>query len=108
MRRCANRRLARCPSGTSPTSTPASTIRRSGADLDRADAESVAFEEAYKGKLDELARGPDAGAALGEAVRLYEALDDLMGGSVPMRGSSMRATPSIRRAPNFTATCRNG
>ena len=48
-------------------------------DLDRADAESVAFEEAYKGKLDELARGPDAGAALGEAVRLYEALDDLMG-----------------------------
>ena len=48
-------------------------------DLDRADAESMAFEEAYKGKLDELARGPDAGAALGEAVRLYEALDDLMG-----------------------------
>ena len=48
-------------------------------DLDRADAESVAFEEAYKGKLDELARGPDAGAALGEAVRRYEALDDLMG-----------------------------
>ena len=77
-------------------------------DLDRADAESVAFEEAYKGKLDELARGPDAGAALGEAVRLYEALDDLMGGSVPMRGSSMRATPSIQRAPSFTATCRNG
>ena len=48
-------------------------------DLDRADAESVAFEEVYKGKLDELARGPNAGAALGEAVRHYEALDDLMG-----------------------------
>jgi oligoendopeptidase F len=48
-------------------------------DLDRADAESVAFEEAFKGKLDEMARGPDAGAALGEAVRRYEALDDLMG-----------------------------
>jgi oligoendopeptidase F len=48
-------------------------------DLDRADAESIAFEEAFKGKLDELARGPDAGAALGEAVRHYEALDDLMG-----------------------------
>ena len=48
-------------------------------DIDRADAESMAFEEAFKGKLDELARGPDAGAALGEAVRLYEALDDLMG-----------------------------
>jgi oligoendopeptidase F len=50
-----------------------------GRDLDRADAESVAFEGAYKGKLDELTHGPDAGAALGEAVRLYEALDDLMG-----------------------------
>ena len=39
----------------------------------------MAFEEAYKGKLDDLARGPDAGAALGEAVRRYEAIDDLMG-----------------------------
>jgi oligoendopeptidase F len=48
-------------------------------DLDRSDAESVAFEESYKGRLDDLARGPDAGAALGEAVRRYEALDDLMG-----------------------------
>jgi oligoendopeptidase F len=48
-------------------------------DLDRADAESVAFEDAYKGKLADLARGPDAGAGFGEAVRRYEALDDLMG-----------------------------
>jgi len=48
-------------------------------DLDRSDAESVAFEEAYKGKLGDLARGPDAGVALAEAVRRYEALDDLMG-----------------------------
>ena len=47
--------------------------------FNRADAESMAFKEAFKGKLDELARGPDAGAALGEAVRHYEALDDLMG-----------------------------
>jgi oligoendopeptidase F len=46
-------------------------------DLDRADAESVAFEEAYKGKLAELAEG--GGAALAEAVRRYEAIDDLMG-----------------------------
>ena len=48
-------------------------------DLDRADAESVAFEDAYKGKLDALARGPEAGPALAAAVRRYEALDDLMG-----------------------------
>jgi oligoendopeptidase F len=48
-------------------------------DLDSADAECVAFEEAYKGKLADLARAADAGAALAEAVRRYEAIDDRMG-----------------------------
>ena len=48
-------------------------------DLERADAESLAFEEAYKGKLAALADGPDAGAVLAEAVTRYEALDDLLG-----------------------------
>src|ERR1700722_6008061 len=48
-------------------------------DLDRADADSIAFEDAFKGKLDELARGLQAGAALAGAVRRYEAIDDLMG-----------------------------
>ncbi|HKM87883.1 MAG TPA: M3 family oligoendopeptidase [Xanthobacteraceae bacterium] len=48
-------------------------------DLDRADVECVAFENAYKGKLADLARSPEAGAALAEAVRRYEAIDDLMG-----------------------------
>ena len=48
-------------------------------DLDRADAESIAFEEAYKGKLAALTQGPDAGPALAEAVKRYEALDDLLG-----------------------------
>ncbi len=46
-------------------------------DLDRADAECVAFEEAYKGKLAALAA--QGGGALAEAVRRYEALDDLIG-----------------------------
>src|SRR4029077_7218903 len=45
----------------------------------RADAECVAFEQAYKGKLADLARSATAGAALAEAVRRYEAIDDLMG-----------------------------
>src|SRR6185369_10427764 len=45
-------------------------------DLERGDAESVAFEEAYKGKLAALAAGADAGVKLAEAVRCYEALDD--------------------------------
>ncbi|HML06498.1 MAG TPA: M3 family oligoendopeptidase [Xanthobacteraceae bacterium] len=45
-------------------------------DLDRADTDCVAFELANKGKLADLAR---EGAGLAEAVRRYEALDDLMG-----------------------------
>ena len=48
-------------------------------DLDRADAECAAFEEAYKGKLAGLAATADGGAALAAAVRRYEAIDDLMG-----------------------------
>ncbi len=48
-------------------------------DLDRIDAECRRFEEAYKGKLAELAQSPEAGSALAEAVRGYEAIDDLMG-----------------------------
>src|ERR1700730_10175435 len=48
-------------------------------DLDRADAECVAFEEAYKGNLAELARAAQAGASLAAAVRRSEAIDDLIG-----------------------------
>jgi oligoendopeptidase F len=53
---------------------------RIAADLDRVDAESLAFEENYKGKLAALADGkPGGGAALAGAVKRYEALDDLIG-----------------------------
>jgi oligoendopeptidase F len=48
-------------------------------DLDRIDAECLAFEEAFKGKLAELAQSPEAGSALAEAVQRYEAIDDLIG-----------------------------
>ncbi len=48
-------------------------------DLDRADADCIAFEQAYKGKLAAFAGAPQGGAALAEAVRRYEAIDDLMG-----------------------------
>jgi oligoendopeptidase F len=44
-------------------------------DLARADGECVAFEEAYKGKLAALT----ADGKLAEAVKRYEALDDLLG-----------------------------
>jgi len=48
-------------------------------DLDRIDADCLAFEEAHKGKLADMARAAPPGAALVEAVRRYEAIDDLMG-----------------------------
>ncbi|TMJ90284.1 MAG: M3 family oligoendopeptidase [Alphaproteobacteria bacterium] len=48
-------------------------------DLDRGAAESLAFERDYKGKLAALADGPERGARLAEAIRRYEALDDLLG-----------------------------
>jgi oligoendopeptidase F len=48
-------------------------------DLDRADADCAAFEDAYRGKLAGLASAPQGGTALAEAVRRYEAIDDLMG-----------------------------
>src|SRR3974390_1056294 len=47
--------------------------------LDRMDADCVAFETAYKGKLAERTAKEGGGAWLAEAVRRYEAIDDLAG-----------------------------
>jgi oligoendopeptidase F len=55
-------------------------------DLDRADAESQAFEETYKGKLAPLAEGPAGGRKLADAIKLYEALDDLLGRVISYAG----------------------
>jgi oligoendopeptidase F len=60
--------------------------QRIARDLDQADAESVAFEEAYKGKLAGLAAGSEAGPALTAAVKRYEALDDLIGRLISFAG----------------------
>jgi oligoendopeptidase F len=48
-------------------------------DLARGDALCLAFEERYKGRLATLAGGPDGSKALTEAVREFEAIDDLIG-----------------------------
>ena len=48
-------------------------------DLDRGTAESLAFEQDYKGKLALLVDGAEPGAALAQAIKRYEALDDLLG-----------------------------
>src|ERR1700743_3530469 len=48
-------------------------------DLAKMDSECVAFETDYKGKLAEYTAREDGGTWLAEAVRRYEAIDDLAG-----------------------------
>ena len=49
------------------------------ADLERSDAQCLAFEERYKGKLETLATALDGGTALADAIRELEAIEDLLG-----------------------------
>ena len=56
------------------------------ADLDAADREAVAFEQAYKGKLAAMAEAPGAGDLIAEAVKRYEKLDDLLGRLISFAG----------------------
>jgi oligoendopeptidase F len=55
-------------------------------DLAQAEADCIAFEADYKGKLGELASGPQAGAALAQAVRRYEKIEDLLGRLISYAG----------------------
>src|SRR6201991_1816259 len=48
-------------------------------DLDKLDADCLAFETAYKGKIAENVARDDGGSWLAEAVSRYEAIDDLAG-----------------------------
>jgi oligoendopeptidase F len=48
-------------------------------DLDRADTECAAFADTYKGRLAVLVTSAEAGRGLAEAVKRYEAIDDLLG-----------------------------
>ncbi|MEE7458804.1 oligoendopeptidase F [Methylorubrum populi] len=48
-------------------------------DLGRSVSESRAFAERYAGRIAEIAAGPDASTRLGEAVRAFEQIEDLMG-----------------------------
>jgi oligoendopeptidase F len=50
-----------------------------GRDLERMAAECVAFETGYKGRLAEHVAGEHGGRWLADAVRRYEAIDDLAG-----------------------------
>ncbi len=55
-------------------------------DLDRADAECLAFEKSYKGGLAELAARPSGGRSLAEAVKGYEAIEDTLGRLISYAG----------------------
>ncbi len=48
-------------------------------DLDKLDADCAAFETAYKGKIAEQVAMPNGGEWLAEAIKNYEAIDDLAG-----------------------------
>ncbi|HVT55376.1 MAG TPA: oligoendopeptidase F, partial [Xanthobacteraceae bacterium] len=56
------------------------------ADLVKGDAECIAFEETYKGKLAEIAAAPDAGEKLAIAIRRFEAIEDLLGRLISYAG----------------------
>ena len=48
-------------------------------DLDKLDADCAAFETAYKGKIAEQVAMPNGGEWLADAIKSYEAIDDLAG-----------------------------
>jgi oligoendopeptidase F len=48
-------------------------------DLARAQTQCRAFAEAWRGKLADIARGPDAARTLTQAVSAYEEIEDLLG-----------------------------
>ncbi|MGB5949309.1 MAG: M3 family oligoendopeptidase [Parvibaculum sp.] len=50
-----------------------------GRDLSRAAETARSFAERYRGKLDQLVRETNGGEALAEAIRTYEALEDILG-----------------------------
>jgi len=56
------------------------------ADLARGDAECIAFEETYKGKLAVIANAPNAGENLAIAVKRFEAIEDLLGKLISYAG----------------------
>ena len=55
-------------------------------DLDKVDADCAEFENEYKGKIAGEAAKPEGGAWLAEAVKTYEAIDDLAGRLISYAG----------------------
>ena len=77
-------------------------------DLDRMDAECIAFETDYKGKLAAQIRQKTAESGLPRRSGATRRSTISPAGSDPMRASFMPATASMRRSPNSTATFPSG
>ena len=55
-------------------------------DLERGEAECIDFEKTYKGRLVAIVAAPDAGRVLAEAVKRYEAIEDVLGRVISYAG----------------------
>ena len=55
-------------------------------DLERGEGECIEFEKAYKGRLASIAAGANAGQVLAEAVRRYEAIEEVLGRLISYAG----------------------
>lgn len=69
-------------------------------DLDKAEADCIAFEKAYKGRLDDLAKSAKPGQSLVEPIRLYEAIEDRLGRVMSFAGlvyAGNTADPTIAK-----------
>src|SRR5215216_623407 len=75
--------------------------------LERADAECVAFETAHKGKLAILAAGENAGRALADVVKRYEAIEDLLGRLMSFASVVYVGNTTDPQRAKFYGTCRS-
>ena len=55
-------------------------------DIDKAENESISFESRFKGKLSDLAKGPEGGSQLAIAVSAFEKLEELLGRIISYAG----------------------
>src|SRR5262249_51251000 len=76
-------------------------------DLDRADAECIAFEESYRGKLAAIAASIDAGRTLAAAVERYESIDELLGRLDSSAGPLFRAETADPARAKFLGDVRD-
>jgi len=85
-RRSASKSLGALPEWNLADLYPAPDAPEVKRDLEQGEAECLAFEQAYKGRLATLAAGAEAGPALAEAVRRFEAIEDRLGRLISYAG----------------------